>query len=257
MSESAETAGRLDVVGLSASYPRKMIFRDVSLTVSRGEIVGVFGSNGSGKSTLLRVVAGLKAPDRGTVRFEGGGPMRVATVAQDYRASFFPWATVLGNCRLVLREELRRGGDARDLVRRTQQELAIDLPLARRPQAYSGGMLQQAALLRAFASRPNVLLADEPFAALDFEIVRQVRHAFRRCVRERGIAALVVLHDLEDIVRVCDRVFVISRMPYSTDDGTARMVRNANLETACDDGGDGGLTFLQMAERLLRRAERT
>jgi NitT/TauT family transport system ATP-binding protein len=213
----------LRATGLGASYPcgrdRIEVFRDVSLEVARGTTLGVFGPNGAGKTTLVRGIAGLQ-PVAGTVTFptpRWGGTPTIACVPQGFAQSFYPWASLETNLLLHLPDPVRQLKRNRRTIREVRDSLRLDLDLSLRPSECSGGMLQQAALVRALARCPDVLVADEPFSALDFEVAGRVREGFRQTVRELGVCALLVLHSIEDLLDVCDNVLAIPGRPYSTD----------------------------------------
>lgn len=224
--------GALAIRGLGAWHgageARREAFADLSLSVEPGELLAVFGPNGCGKTTLLRALAGLHPPGAGRVARPEvrGRPLRVAMVPQSHRASFFGWASLRLNIAMGCAEtfsRLREGLARADALR---DELGLDLDLSLRPRACSDGMLQQAGLLRAFCRQPDLLLADEPFSSLDIDVARVFRRAMRETVTRRAVVAVVVLHDIESVVEIADRVLVIPGRPYSSEarEGFARAV---------------------------------
>jgi ABC-type nitrate/sulfonate/bicarbonate transport system ATPase subunit len=219
--------------GLGASHPSERgsleVFRDVTIEVPRGTTLGIFGPNGAGKTTLVRGIAGLLPVD-GTVTYPAprqgaprqGAPRQgvmrptIACVPQGFAESFYPWASLETNLLLHLPEPVTRVKRNRRAIREAHDRLGLSLDLSARPTECSGGMLQQAALVRAFARRPDVLIADEPFSALDFDVASRVREGFRQTVSELGVCALLVLHNIEDLLDVCDVVLAIPGRPYTT-----------------------------------------
>jgi putative spermidine/putrescine transport system ATP-binding protein len=186
----------------------------VSLEVSQGEMVALLGPSGCGKTTLLRAIAGLGKPDEGRVLLDGVDvtwvPVRqrnVGLVFQSY--ALFPNMTVRGNIAFPL--DIRRVRPA-EIARRVDELLEL-LQLtdqaARYPNQLSGGQQQRAALGRAIAPNPAVLLLDEPLSALDALVRVTLREEIRRVQQQLGISALYVTHDQSEAMAIADRVAVM------------------------------------------------
>ena len=201
----------VSVEALTVAFPHDdrllMALQGATLEVQRGELVCVVGASGSGKSTLLNVLAGLERPTRGRAHVHG----HVALMFQE--AALLPWLTAAGNVELAL--ELRgvkradRGQIARELLHRVH----LDGFERRRPHELSGGMRQRVALARALAQDADVLLMDEPFAALD-AITRDLLHEeLERLWQQTGLTILFVTHNAREAVRLGDRVLVFTSRP--------------------------------------------
>jgi sulfonate transport system ATP-binding protein len=189
--------------------------RELNLLVEPGEFVSLVGPSGCGKSTLLRLIAGLDYPDSGVVRI-GDQPIYEAgldrgVVFQDHR--LFPWLTVESNIRLSLRRasfsEKQKDNIVRDLI------ALVGLSGFERayPHQLSGGMSQRAAIARALAPHPDILLLDEPFGALDSLTRTHLQTEFLRIWEHEGITMLMVTHDVEEAVYLSDRIVVLEPRP--------------------------------------------
>ncbi len=195
-----------------------VVLDDVELTLEEGEIVGLLGRSGSGKSTLLRIVSGLLKPTAGEVKWRGKalhGPAEgVAMVFQSF--ALFPWLTVQENVSLGL-EALGVGKEQRE----ERTEAAIDLiGLGGYDTAYpkelSGGMRQRVGLARALVVHPDLLLMDEPFSALDVLTAETLRTDLIDLWMDKKLpvkSILIVTHNIEEAVLLCDRILVFSSNP--------------------------------------------
>jgi NitT/TauT family transport system ATP-binding protein len=195
-----------------------VVLNDVDLTLREGEIVGLLGRSGSGKSTLLRIVAGLMAPTGGKVMYCGGavaGPCAgVALVFQTF--ALFPWLTVLENVEAGLEalgvpepEMRRRALAAIDTIGLDGFESAY-------PRELSGGMRQRVGFARALVVNPTILLMDEPFSALDVLTAETLRTDFLELWHEKRLpikSVLMVTHNIEEAVLMCNRILVFSSNP--------------------------------------------
>jgi len=218
--------GFVEIRDLTFAYDRRQppVIEGFSLSLEKGEILGILGPSGSGKSTLLRVIAGLEVPAAGTIVIAGkrvvdGGTFvppekrGVGMVFQDY--ALFPHLTVEQNVgfglhRLPRKERRERVGRVLELVRMTGFE-------RRYPHELSGGQQQRVALARALAPNPDVLLMDEPFSNLDADLRVSIRDELAAILRQAGGTCLFVTHDREDVEAVCDRYIVMEADATSSD----------------------------------------
>lgn len=185
------------------------VLAHVDFTVARGELVVLLGASGIGKSTLLRLAAGLVAPTAGKIDNRAD---RTALVFQEPR--LLPWESAVDNAGLPLEGHGLSRRDARDAATRHLRRLGFrDEDLAKRPAQLSGGMKARVAIARAFAIRPDLVLLDEPFAALDLALRRDLQELTRALVADTGVAALFVTHDLTEAVRLADRLLLVAGRP--------------------------------------------
>jgi ABC-type nitrate/sulfonate/bicarbonate transport system ATPase subunit len=181
----------------------------IDLTVEAGEFVAVLGRSGSGKSTLLRVLAGLESLTAGTVSWPADGTRpHIGVVFQD--ALLMPWLTVLDNVSYARRFIHRRNefdaGYVSDLMRR----FGVDGLADRYPDQLSGGQAQRVAILRAVATRPRLLLLDEPFSALDPGTRGDLQQWLATLAAELGITVLLVTHDVDEALSLAQRVVLLA-----------------------------------------------
>jgi sulfonate transport system ATP-binding protein len=188
----------VEVRGLTRRYEDRAVLDDLDLSIKPGEFAALLGKSGSGKSTLLRALAGLDYGVEGSG--ELGVPENVSVVFQDSR--LLPWARVLENVTLGLKNSDERG-----------RESLAEVGLAGREQAWpnelSGGEQQRVALARSLVREPALLLADEPFGALD-ALTRLKMHVLLRnlCAKHQP-AVLLVTHDVDESIVLADRVIVL------------------------------------------------
>ncbi|GAB3603685.1 ABC transporter ATP-binding protein [Microbacterium aureliae] len=189
----------------------------VDLDVAAGEFVSLIGPSGCGKSTLLRLIADLDHPTAGTLEIFGK-PAARARVDQDYgiafqQAGLLPWRTVAANIALPL--EVHGVSRTERAARVTELAALVGLSdfVERYPDQLSGGMQQRVAIARALASRPRLLLMDEPFGALDEMTREYLQSELARIAVETGAAVVFVTHSIPEAVFLSDRVVVMSPRP--------------------------------------------
>ncbi|MEU5771219.1 ABC transporter ATP-binding protein [Streptomyces asoensis] len=212
---------RLTVSALRKVYEssgrRVEAVRDLTFTVDAGELVCLVGPSGCGKTTLLKCLGGLLTPTSGEVLLEGrrvtGPPPDMAFVFQEYGRSLFPWMRVGDNVGLPLRQKPLSKARRRELVADALRSVGLEDVSSAYPWQLSGGMQQRAAIARALAHEPRVLLMDEPFAAVDAQTRADLEDLVRRLWRERGMTVLFVTHDIDEAVYLGERVVVLSASP--------------------------------------------
>lgn len=198
--------------------------QDISLDIREGEFVCLLGPSGCGKSTLLSLLMGLNHPDSGTLEI-GGKPVKGpgidrAVVFQHY--SLFPWLTVKGNILFAIRQSERRSGSSRKaasadsagLSREKQaltylHQVGLDDSADKYPAELSGGMQQRVAIARALALRSDILLMDEPFAAVDPKLRRDLQIMIAELSRQEKKTVVFVTHDIDEAILLADRIVVM------------------------------------------------
>src|SRR6187397_2772764 len=196
-------------------YQAQAVVNDVSLNVRQGEFLVLLGPSGSGKSTLLRAVAGLTEVDHGRVSLHGrdvthvnARERQVGFVFQHY--ALFRHMTIGENIEFALRVRRVKGAERRARRKELLKLVALEGMDDRLPAQLSGGQQQRVAVARALAHRPEVLLLDEPFGALDAKIREEFRRTIRQVQRELGITTVLVTHDQEEAFALADRIGVMN-----------------------------------------------
>ena len=207
----------LEINGLTRSYGPHKAVEDISLQVADGELVTIVGPSGCGKSTLMRCIAGLLMPTTGQVVLNGTAvtrvPDRLGVVFQDYSRSLYPWLSVAGNVALPLRRRERHRAARRKAALAALETVGLAGFADRYPWQLSGGMQQRAAIARALACDPVLLLMDEPFGSVDAQTREDLEDLVLRVRVERNITILLVTHDIDESVYTGDRVIVLTGGP--------------------------------------------
>jgi sulfate transport system ATP-binding protein len=205
---------RIDVNAISKRFGDFAALDDVTLEVPAGSLTALLGPSGSGKSTLLRIIAGLEAPDTGTVQIDSSDVTRarpqdrgIGFVFQHYAA--FQHMTVRENVAFGLRVRRRPQPEVRARVDELLELVGLTKWSEQRPRQLSGGQRQRMALARALAVEPRVLLLDEPFGALDATVRAELRLWLRRLHDEQGVTTVLVTHDQEEAMEISDRIAVM------------------------------------------------
>ncbi len=214
----------LAIANLSKTYPTPqgdyVVLKDVNLTVEAGEFVAVIGHSGCGKSTLLNMVSGFNQPTTGGVTLAGQpirepGPDRMV-VFQGY--ALLPWLTVYENVYLAVntvRTELSRAAKHR-LVLDHLAMVGLSEAAAKYPTQISGGMRQRVAIARALAVRPEILILDEPFGALDAMTKEELQEELLTIWQEHRCTVLMITHDIDEALFLADRLVLMTNGPAAT-----------------------------------------
>jgi NitT/TauT family transport system ATP-binding protein len=191
------------------------VLDDVSFTVSAGEVVAIVGPSGCGKSTLLSILGGLLQPSSGLAELRGAPPTGsrnpLTFVFQDF--ALLPWCTVEANVAFPLLHTGLSVPERRAIVDDALRRTSLSDFRSAYPKQLSGGMRQRVGIARALAVRPAILLMDEPLSALDSQTRELLMEDFIRLLADGSMGAVYVTHNLEEAVRLADRIVVLSRRP--------------------------------------------
>jgi ABC-type Fe3+/spermidine/putrescine transport system ATPase subunit len=203
------------VRGISKRFKKASVLEDVSFDVAEGESLVLLGASGSGKTTILRIIAGLERPDSGYVILHGNDvtdlPARergVGVIFQSY--ALFPRMTVEKNIGYGLRIRHRPRTERRETVDRLIQLVQLEQHRTKYPWQLSGGQQQRVAIARTLAYKPQVLLFDEPFGALDAQTRVHLRREIRALLRQVKVPSVFITHDQEEALELGDRIAVLN-----------------------------------------------
>ena len=203
------------VVGLSKRFGKASVLENISFDVAEGEVLVLLGASGSGKTTILRIIAGLEMPYTGKVILHGKDvtelPARergVGVIFQSY--ALFPKMTVEKNIGYGLRIRKRKRKEIRATVNELLQMVQLEEHRKKYPSQLSGGQQQRVAIARTLAYKPEVLLFDEPFGALDTQTRVHLRREIRALLKKVNVPSIFITHDQEEALELGDRVAVLN-----------------------------------------------
>ncbi|MDI9640844.1 ABC transporter ATP-binding protein [Oscillatoria amoena NRMC-F 0135] len=214
----------LEIENLVKAYPTSegdplTILDGIDLTIARDEFISVIGHSGCGKSTLLKIVAGLENPTSGSVRLDGKeirtpGADRMM-VFQQY--SLLPWLTVQENVRLAVDEVLKKASSVEKKQIVSEHLAMVNLTAAtnKYPDELSGGMKQRVGIARALATRPKMLLMDEPFGALDALTRGKLQRQVLDIWEQHRQAVMMITHDVDEAIYMSDRIILMTNGPQA------------------------------------------
>ncbi|MBO9579064.1 MAG: ABC transporter ATP-binding protein [Microbacteriaceae bacterium] len=214
----------LTVDHLRKAYGDFVALEDITFSARQGELVCIVGPSGCGKTTLLKCIAGLLEPSGGTVELDGARvtapPKKMAVVFQEYGRSLMPWMTVRRNVELPLLRTLPKA-ERRAKVAEALEAVGLSAAANKYPWQLSGGMQQRVAIARAVAYGPEVLIMDEPFAAVDAQTRADLEDLVRQIWATFGVTVLFVTHDIDESVYLGERVVVLSMSPTTVQEDLA------------------------------------
>ena len=228
---------------LSKSYGSEEVLTDFNIDIWYGSIFGILGVSGSGKTTALRLLAGFENPDQGTIEMHNKvifdektnvppEKRKIGMVFQDY--ALFPHLTVEKNIAFGLSKEEIKNGRLDEVISMTN----LSLYRKKFPQDISGGQQQRVALARALAPKPEVVLLDEPFTSLDAQMARDLREEVVSLLRATKTTGIIVTHDQEEALSVCDIVSVLENGKVIQSATPQEIYLNPISQTVANSVGD-------------------
>ena len=183
------------------------VIKNLNLTINEGEIIAVVGPSGSGKSTILNMISGLIKPTSGNIVVSG----ELGYMFQ--HDQLFEWRTVWKNVLLGLEIKHQINDETKQYVSEMLKKYDLDDFKNNYPKELSGGMRQRIALIRTMATKPNILLLDEPFSALDYQTRLNLCDNVFEIIKNEKKAAILVTHDIQEAISMADRIIVLSARP--------------------------------------------
>jgi sulfate ABC transporter, ATP-binding protein len=206
----------VELKNINKMYNDYKASNDINLGIKKGKLVALLGPSGSGKSTILRMIAGLETPDSGEIVIDGKvvndvSPSKrgIGFVFQNY--ALFRYMTVFDNIAFGLKIAKERKSVIKERVEKLMELVNIKGLGKRYPNQLSGGQRQRVAFARALAPNPEILLLDEPFAAIDAKVRQDLRNWLRETIDKVGITSIFVTHDQEEAIEVADEIIVTNR----------------------------------------------
>lgn len=196
----------ITIAKLDKSFGRNRVLDGLEIHVPPGSVCAILGPSGCGKSTLLNIICGLERQESGSVDFDG----RIGYMMQE--PYLLPWRTLEENAMLGVEVVEALFFQDRSL-RKYFDAFELDEHYGVYPSESSGGMKQRAALIRTLLLEPSILLLDEPFSGLDFDIKLKVQREIVKYQMERNVTTLLVTHDIEDAIALSDKIVVFSETP--------------------------------------------
>lgn len=215
-----------EIKNLSFSYHtlsgETKVLSNISFSVNQGEFVSIVGPSGCGKSTLLSLISGMLNPEEGEVIFQDGFRPKMGYMLQ--RDHLLNWRTIYQNTILGLEINKLMTLDNIEYVNNLITEYGLLEFKNKKPTELSGGMKQRVALIRTLALKPEILLLDEPFSALDFQTRLIVSKDISNIIKKEHKTAILITHDISEAIRLSDKIIVLSNRP-----ATVKKIMNISL----------------------------
>lgn len=226
---------KLKVTNLRKEYDGKEVLKDISFSVEEGEFLSVLGPSGCGKTTLLRILIGLEKQNGGEIlldnrNIENLPPSKrgMGIIFQNY--ALFPNMTVLENVEYALRIKPEFKKEARNIAKRTLEQIGMSEHLQKRPAQLSGGQQQRVAIARTLALNPSIVLLDEPISALDVENKEIMKRELKHIQKKFNSTMIYITHDQEESFYLSDRIIIMSEGKIEQIDTPKEIYKNPKNE---------------------------
>ncbi len=204
----------LEIKELSKNYLTKKqvicAIKNINLLIKENQFIALVGPSGCGKSTILSIIGGLEKKSSGQINFMKKN-LKVGYMFQE--DALFPWLNVLDNCMLGLKIQNKETKENKKYVKTLLKKYGLSSFEKSYPKELSGGMRQRVALIRTLATKPDILLLDEPFSALDYQTRITVSDDVFKIIKQEKKTALMVSHDINEAISMADKVIVLSNRP--------------------------------------------
>ena len=235
------TKNIVEIKNLSFSYHtlsgETKVLTNISFSIKRGDFVSIVGPSGCGKSTLLSLLSGMLKPEEGEIIFTDSPPPKMGYMLQ--RDHLLEWRTIYQNTILGLEVNKLFTSDNIDYINTLIHEYGLSDFKDKKPCELSGGMKQRVALIRTLALKPEILLLDEPFSALDFQTRLIVSKDISDIIKKENKTAILITHDISEAIRLSDKVIVLSNRPAT--------IKN-KMDITLTESGSSPLSYLEAPE---------
>lgn len=204
----------IKIQNLEKTINKKQIIDCMNLDIKPGSIVSIFGPNGTGKTTLLNMISGIDKEYGGSIEKECKEKINMSYIIQNYRDSLLHWRNGRKNIALPLEIKGESEGSViNELVDEIEQRLGLKIDLGKYPYQCSGGQQQMIAFMRAIVTKPNLLLIDEPFSALDYENNLFLRECLINYYEKYKPTIIIITHSIEEAIHLSHDIVVLTKIP--------------------------------------------
>jgi len=201
----------IELNNIVKKYGDKIILDDISFTIYQGNFVSIIGPNGCGKTTLVNMISNLEKQSSGEIKKINNA--KIGFVFQSYKESLLPWRTIFDNIKLPLELSNKQKEIITEKVKQIINEFELNEHKKKYPFQLSGGLAQLTAIARSLINEPDILILDEPFKSLDFDVAQHVIRLVLNYCEKNSITTILISHDIDQAILFADRLIVLSKSP--------------------------------------------